>query len=57
MILIRRTDKKQPKSPNQNIDLGFLVGKDFISPFSVFLGVYRDRRHDPVAWIRWDACP
>lgn len=52
IILIRHTDKRQTKSPNQTIDLGFLLGKEFISPFSVFLGVYRDRRPDPVAWIR-----
>ena len=37
---------------NQHADFGFLLGKEFIAPFSVFLGVYRDRRHDPVAWIR-----
>ena len=49
IILIRHTDKRQTKSPNQTIDLGFLLGKEFISPFLVFLGVYRDRRPDPVA--------
>ena len=43
---------KQTKSQNQHSDFGFLLGKEFIGPFSVFLGVYRDRRHDPVAWIR-----
>ena len=26
--------------------------EELIGPFLVFLGVYRDRRHDPVAWIR-----
>ena len=36
MILIRRTDKKQPKSPNQNIDLGFLVGKELRVLFQSF---------------------
>ena len=43
---------KQTKSQNQHSDFGFLLGKEFIGPFLVFLGVYRDRRHDPVAWIR-----
>lgn len=40
---------KQTKSQNQHSDFGFLLGKEFIAPFSVFLGVYKDRRHDPVA--------
>ena len=37
---------------NQHADFGFLLGKEFSGPFSVFLGVYRDQRHDPIAWIR-----
>ena len=33
MILIRHTDKKQTKSPNQYFDLGSLLGKELLVLF------------------------